>query len=136
MTFYNRGKAKGASDWTAGTWRVLLVTGAYVPNPDHNFVSDVVASEATGAGYARKDVIGRASAIDYVNDKVDFTASTVSWASLASSFRYAILYKLGTVDGDSELHSYYDLQPQNLSASPYEIRWNYGVLSGVVFRAA
>lgn len=135
MPFYNRGKSKGSADWIAGTWRVLLVTSAYVPSPAHTFVADVVASEVSGGGYARVAVANRAFTIDNVKNEADFTADTTTFASLTASFRYAILYRFGTNDADSELHSYYDLNAQAIVAAPFDVRWNGGATNGLVFKA-
>ncbi len=136
MGMYNRGKKFGKADWEAGTWRVLLVTSSYTPNADHDFVSDVVANEASGAGYSRKDLTTRTATVDDTNDRVDYTADKVLWATLTAAFKYAIVYKFGSNDGDSELHSWYDLGAQSLTALPFDIKWNGIDGVGALVRAA
>jgi len=66
---YNRGKkalVAGEVDWDDNSTtvvRVLLTTSNYTPDPDQNYVSnaiDVGNKEASGTGYTRKDLTGRA----------------------------------------------------------------------------
>ena len=135
MTIYNQGKALNR-DWTTGTWRVMLLTSAYSPNIDQDFVSDIVGNEVStsGTGYSRQTLTGQAVVVDDTNDRVDHNANNTSWAALTCSFRYAVIYKFGTVDGDSVLHSYIDLGAQSLTALPFTIQWNGGASAGTVFR--
>lgn len=137
MPMYNRGKVQNASfDWDDGaqTFRVLLVTSSYTPNVDHDFVSDVVANEATGTGYVRKDVTGRSVTIDDTNDRADHDANNITWTALTSAFRYAIVYRLVTNDADSPVLCYFDLGAQSVTAQDFTIKWNGGASSGTVFR--
>lgn len=137
MPAYNRAKKQdGSFDWDDGsqTFRLLLVTSSYTPNPDHDFVSDVVANEATGTGYVRKDVTGRSVTIDDANDRVDHDANNVTWTTLTSVFRYAILFRNVTNDADSPVLYWFDLGAQNLTASDFNLKWNNGATSGTVFR--
>jgi hypothetical protein len=133
MPLYNRGKALN-KDFTAGTWRWILLTSAYVPNPDHDFVSDVVANEASGSGYARQNVAGQAITIDDANDRADHDATNPTFGPMTSAFRYLGLYKFGTNDADSELHSYYDVGAQSITAASYMALLNGGAASGTAFR--
>lgn len=116
---YNRGKvvANGANGWYNGsaTYRVLLVTNAYTPNPDHNLVSDVSANELSGGGYARKDVTTRSVVQDNTNDRADYKADNIVYSGLTStqSFKYAIYYRFGTNDADSDLIACIDIDPSN-----------------------
>ena len=64
MPMYNRAKVQhGSINWDTHTFRVLLATSSYTPNVDHDFVSDVVANEATGTGYARQTLTGNAVSV-------------------------------------------------------------------------
>lgn len=135
MTMYNRGK-RMKRDWTeASKWKVLLVTSSYTPNIDHDTVSDVVANEATGTGYSRKTLANAAITVDDTNDRVDHDADNVTWSGLTSAFQYAVLfYDPGTGDGNTELHSYYDLGAQSLTGNEFTLKWDGGTSSGTVFR--
>lgn len=133
MPIYNRGKALN-KDFTAGTWRWMLVTSAYVPDIDHDFVSDVVANEASGAGYARQNVAGQAIVIDDASDRADHDANNPTFGPMTTNFRYLILYKFETADADSQLHSYFDIGEQSLVSALYRPLLNGGAVSGTVFR--
>lgn len=137
MTMYNRGK-RMKRDWTeASKWKLLLVTSSYTPNVDHDTVDDADANEATGTGYSRKTLTGCAHVVDDTNDRVDHNADNVTWTGLTSAFRYAILYyDLDGNDANTELHSYYDLGAQSLTAQDFSIKWNNGASSGTVFRGS
>lgn len=133
MTIYNRGKALD-KNWVTDTFRVMLLTSAYTPNVDHDFVADVVANETSGSGYSRQTLANKAIVIDDTNDRADHNADTVTWAALTAAFRYAVVYKFVTNDADSILHEYVDLGAQSLTALPFSIQWNAGVTSGTVLR--
>lgn len=138
MTMYNRGK-RLKRDWAeASKWKVLLVTDSYTPNVDHDTVDDADANEATGTGYSRKTLANCVQTVDDTNDRVDHDADNVTWTSMTSSFRYAIVfYDPGTGDANTELHSYYDLKGSsgNLTINgDYTIKWNGGSTAGTVFR--
>jgi len=139
---YNRGKvaANGANGWYNGsaTYRVLLVTSAYTPNPDHNFVSDVSANELSGGGYARKDITTRTVVQDNTNDRADYKGDNPAWTGLASTqtFRYAIVYRFGTTDADSELITWIDIGASGrdlTGVSNYSILWDNQPANGRIF---
>lgn len=135
MPMYNRAKVQdGSIDWDTHTFRVLLATSSYTPNVDHDFVSDVVANEATGTGYARQTLTGNAVSIDDTNDRVDHNANNVTITTLTSTFRYAVVYRFVTNDADSILVAYFDLGAQSITASDFTIKWNGGASSGTVYR--
>lgn len=128
MPLYNQGKSPAVNDLTNGTFKVLLVTSSYTPNVDHDFVSDVVANEATGTGYSRKTIASASITIDDTNDRVDVTAANLSWTGLTSAFRYAILYKEITNDAASPVIAYFDLGAQSVTATDVNCNWSGGVL--------
>ena len=130
---YNRAK-QHLRNWSAGTWRIMLVTSSYTPDPDHDFVNDVVANEASGSGYARQDVVGRSVVINDASDRAEHNADNQTWASLTSTFRYAIIYFSVTSDADHELQRCIDLGAQSLTAVPFTIQWDGGASSGTVYR--
>ena len=70
------------------TVKVMLLHG-YTPNPDHNFVSDIVASEISTTGYTggfagsgRKALTNVAFSQDDTNDWGKFDADDVSWTTI------------------------------------------------------
>ncbi len=77
-------------DWTGATkFRVLLATTTYVPSAAHAHVSDVT-NEATGTGYVRKLMASLTRAASGAN--YDYKATALTWSTLSSTFRYAIVY--------------------------------------------
>lgn len=91
-----QGGATGAINWaTATNIKVMLLTtgSAYTPNKDHEFVSDVVLSEADGTGYTggfggagRKALASKTVTEDTATDRVNFNAANPSsWTALTLS---------------------------------------------------
>lgn len=104
---YTRGKAVigGANGWLAGTYKVMLVQGSYTPDPNnHHFVSDVTG-ELSGGGYARQILSGYTISEDDVNGRADYIANNPTFTALSSTqtYRWAIVFRFGTTDADSEL---------------------------------
>lgn len=94
--------AKGnlnGEDWEgAGKFRVLLAEDGYVPDAADEFVSDV-ANEASGVGYGRLELTGRARAVSGAN--VEYKADAPNWNPITSAFRWAIVYfDVDGSDGD------------------------------------
>lgn len=91
-----QGGATGAINWnTATNIKVMLLTGgvAYTPDKDHEFVSDVVTSEADGSGYVggfggagRKALASKTVTGDTATDRVNYNAANPSsWTALTLS---------------------------------------------------
>lgn len=109
-----QGGATGAINWvTANNIKVLFLTGsvAYTPDKDHEFVSDVVASEAAGTGYTggfggagRKALASKTITDDQATDRINFGAANPSWTGLnlsSGSIAYAVVFAEGASDADS-----------------------------------
>lgn len=106
-------------DLVGDTLKLMLVTSAYTPNKDHDFVDDVNAAELTGgnytagfAGAGRKTLAGKAFSTDTGNDRVEWTFSAATWTALlgaAGNPKYAIIIKEITNDAASRLVAYLDL---------------------------
>ncbi len=131
---YNRGLALN-KDWASGTWVVLLLTSAYTPNVDHDFISELVANEVStsGTGYTRKNLTGRSVVFNDTTDKAEHLADAVQYTGLTCAFQYVAIAKVGTGDGDSELHSVYDLGAQSISGAGFNLNWDDDDVNGVVF---
>src|SRR5687768_7037937 len=97
--FGARDVADRTIDLIGDTLKVMLVGAGYIPDPDHDFVSDVNAQELNGTGYAngfggagRKTLAGKAFATDLGNNRVEFTFDPVLWAAInAGTAAYAII---------------------------------------------
>jgi hypothetical protein len=118
--WYNSGKRDildGTIDLVNDTIKVLLVTGSYTPNADHDFADDVNTNELSGTGYTggfggagRKTLAGKSFSTDNANDRAEFTFNAVVWSAInAGTAQYAILLKEITNDGASRLIAYLDL---------------------------
>jgi len=69
-------------------------------------------TEATGTNYSRKTIANKA--INTVNGWDYYDADDVTWSSLTSTFRYAVLIKDTGSDATSVIVGYYDLGAQDV----------------------
>lgn len=106
---YNRGRTiLGEYDWrtaAGNTYRVLLALAAYTPALADNVVS-AVTNELAGGGYARiANLTTRTVTQNDANSRADYAADCPTWSGLSStqSVKWAIIYRFGTVDSDSDL---------------------------------
>jgi hypothetical protein len=123
---YNRGKylfATAGLNWNSATVKALLVGTGYTPDADHNFVSDVSASEYSGtnytsgfAGSGRKTLSGKLVTEDDTNDRAVCDCDDLTWTSIGSGSEvvaYVVFYLQGTSDADSAL--IYCADPANVT---------------------
>lgn len=117
--WYNSGArdiADRTIDYAADTIKLILVTSAYTPDPDHDFASDLT-NELSGTGYTggfggsgRKTIGSKAFETDTTNNRVELTFGAVTWTAInAGNPKYAILVKEITNDAASRLIAYLDL---------------------------
>jgi hypothetical protein len=117
--WYNSGLRDVADrtiDLAADTIKLILVTSAYTPDPDHDFASDLT-NELSGTGYTggfagagRKTIASKAFSTDTANNRVEFTFGATTWTAInAGSPKYAILVKEITNDAATRLIAYLDL---------------------------
>lgn len=73
----------------SSTIKAVLLNNSYVPDKDHEFISDVVASEISGTGYAsgfsgsgRKTLASKTLTKDNSIDRVIFDAADIAWTGL------------------------------------------------------
>jgi len=107
---YNPGLLKlldGTIDFENDTIKLLLVDTSHTFTKSDEFVSDIVANEATnssGSGYERKTLTNASIALDTGNDRVEFDADDISYTAIdAGTIASAIIYKEVTNDADSPL---------------------------------
>jgi hypothetical protein len=111
---YNRGKealAAGTVVWVSSTLKVMLVTSAYVYNPDDASVAAALtAAEVTGSGYTggfggagRVSLGGKSLTRDDSNDLIQYKANPVTWASLnvGSVAGAVVIFEAGGADSGS-----------------------------------
>lgn len=128
VVFYNLGKTetlKGTIDLVNHDIRVMLVTSAYTPNPDSDFVSSVT-NEIAGANYVRKVLASKTVTELDASDVAAFDAADVVWTALGtSSPARAVVFKFITSDAASILLACIDLtSPPVANGGDYTVAWH------------
>lgn len=84
----------GAGDWTANTIKLALVADTYTPSAAHTIWGDVSANEvATGSGYTTGGATMTCTKTDALLDAAD-----VTFTALTKTFKYGVIYIVGTVE--------------------------------------
>lgn len=85
---------KGDLDFDTVTMKVMLLTSSYTPDPDHDFVDDVVANEVSGTGYVARGKTCTATVTrDTANNRVDLTlGAPADWTTSTITARYGQYY--------------------------------------------
>ena len=114
---FNSGKGS-KFDWEADTIIHMLVDETFVPNPDQNTVSDIVAAECSGTGYTRKTATGKAEAQVDASDKVTFDADSPVWtgANFTEYVKGCVTFKSVTNDADHRLLVYNEFPGGTITA--------------------
>jgi hypothetical protein len=127
---YTRSKAlfAGSGDWgsKSQSFGLLLASSKYTPDKRHKFVSDV-SGEVTGMGYSRKSLTGRRVEDNDDDERADCFADSVTYTGLATpqSYQWAIVYRVGKTDAESELICALDMGDIPLKEiSQHTIRWD------------
>jgi hypothetical protein len=137
---YNRAKymfMDGTIDLpTVADLRVLLVKDTYTFNPDHNFVSDVVAGalEISVAGYARQplttETITEDDALDFAYLDADDPVFTALVAG--QTIGGAVLFKYNVADAAAEAIAFYDTTDTPTNGGNVTIQWATPANGGVL----
>jgi hypothetical protein len=125
---YNPGLLKlldGTIDFENDTIKLLLVDTNHTFTKSDEFVSDIVANEASGTGYSRKTLANTSIALDAGNDRVEFDADDISYTALdAGTIASAIVYKEVTNDADSPLIADIDFTDLVTNGSDVDLQVN------------
>ena len=128
---YNPGLLKlldGTIDFENDTIKLLLVDTNHSFTKSDEFVSDIVANEATnssGSGYERKTLANASIALDAGNDRVEFDADDISYTAIdAGTIASAIIYKEVTNDSDSPLIADIDFTDLVTNGSDVDLQVN------------
>ena len=125
---YNPGLEKLLSnsiDYDTDTIKVILVNTSHTFTKSHEFVSDIVANEASGTGYSRKTLANKAQTLDTANDRVEFDADNPTYTALdAGTIASAVIYKEVTTDADSPLIANIDFPDLVTNGSDVELQIN------------
>lgn len=85
---------RGNIDCDTDTFYVLLVTSAYTEDKDVHDKRDDVTNEVSGTGYTAGGVAVTVTVTkDTVNDRIDVSLGSASWASSTITARKAVYYK-------------------------------------------
>ena len=105
---------QGNIDWENDTIKLKYMATSYTPNPDtENFLSDVSASEASGA--PTETLANAAVNIDTTNDRVEFDADDVTESGITTTTNKFIVYKDTGVASTSPLIACIDIAEGTLS---------------------
>lgn len=90
-----RDEAIGAIDFDTDTFKVMLVTSAYVENKDTHTKRSDITNEVVGTGYTAggNAATVTVSAVDTANDRVDITLGGTTWPTSTITARKAVYYK-------------------------------------------
>lgn len=113
---YNSAKRdliNGTIDLDTHDIRVALVKSTYTESAAHDFMDDVVATEADATNYVRKALANEAVAVDAGNNRAEFDADDVVWTSLGgatnNTIKGAVVYKhVGGTDSANPLICFID----------------------------
>jgi len=112
----SRGNVNPATD----TYKVMLVTSAYVADKNAHSRRSNVTSEVTGTGYTAGGAATGAPTItkDTTNSRVDVAFPAVSWPSSTITARGAVYYKSrGGANTADELVCYVDFVSDVISSN-------------------
>lgn len=124
--------ATGAIDFTSDDMRVLIVMTNTTADTekDVEFVDDFTTlDEYDGSSYARKALASEAVNQDDANDRAEFDATDIQWATLGAGTRQAqamVLIKHVTDDTDSLPIAYIDTGgfPFSGNGGNVDVTWN------------
>lgn len=129
-------------DLNADDIRVMLVMANTTADTERDATTIsgfTTLDECDGASYARKTLTGEAVNTDNTNDRGEFDANDIQWASLGAGTRNnqaMVVYKHVTNDADSIPICYIDttspsIFPFNGNGGNVDIAWNAeGILQG------
>ncbi len=111
---HNRLKKEWAdadADWVTGDYRMLLLRGALVQDPDDVFVSDVLAApntELTDASYGRVALGSKTVTQNDASDRADLDAADVDFTTLdLETPTAAVIFRQVTTDADSPVAAFF-----------------------------
>lgn len=86
--------ARGNIDLDTNTFRVMLVTDAYVPDKDAHVKRDSITNEITATGYTAKGpTVTFTITKDTATDRISYTMSSISLPTFTGTSRRAIYYR-------------------------------------------
>jgi hypothetical protein len=122
-----RGNINPASD----TFKVMLTTSAYTEDKDSHTKRSNVTNEVVGTGYSTGgSTITFTVTKDIVNDRIDISLGSVTWASSTITARKAVIYKSrGGASTADELVCVFDFGSDQISSNG-----NFTINAGGILR--
>lgn len=108
---------KSSIDFESDTFKAMLVTSSYTPDPDnHGFIDDVT-NEVEGIGYIAggKALANLSVTQDNVDNEGVFDADDVVWPASTITARGAVIYKDTGDPATSPLIAYIDFESNKIS---------------------
>jgi hypothetical protein len=85
---------RGIIDFDTDSFKVMLCTSAYVPDKDAHTKRSNVTDEVVGTGYTAEGEIAIVTVTkDTINDRIDVSLGSASWAASTITARFAVYYK-------------------------------------------
>jgi len=144
-TFYNIAKAgfaDGAEDWDTLTYKVTLVTSAYLPDPVHSYASAFSGAEVNVDDYAvgfggslRKTLTGKSVVENDTDDRSECHADDATWTTLSAgnTIEGSVVIREVTSDGLSPLIAYVSGgMPLATDGGNLTVTWNSAGVFGIV----
>ncbi len=117
-----------AFNWGTDDIYVMLVYG-YVPNVDHNHVSDVVAYELDSTDpltkYVRLPITGRHTTRDDTNKRMTYFGDDVTWPVARFEADGIIIFSNTGDDTTSPIYVYLGFgEAKKSSDTPFSVKWS------------
>lgn len=131
----NRARKEMLDALAASTLKVMLVSSAYTPDADHDYVSSITggtSKELSGTGYVagfggsgRKTLASKTANQDNANNLGFLDAADVTWTAInAGTVAHAVIIKEVTNDADSPIIAVITISPAIVTnGGDYTITW-------------
>lgn len=98
-TAFKYGLGRGRFALQSDTLKCVLLTNAHAPSAADAVLADVVADEASGAGYTAGGATLSSVTWTATGTSLALDAADPSWTTATITARYAVVYAAKTVDG-------------------------------------
>lgn len=120
------GIGDGTIDYLTDTIGIMLTLSSYTMNPDDNFVTTIIASEVTAAGYTRQTLGTKTVTKDNTNNRAVFDGADVTtFGNLAAGQTIGgiVIFKNTGADATSVLIAFLDTADTPTNGSAVGATW-------------